>query len=281
MEKLCILAAVLCSLPAFGQMYSTGNITTSGSTCAVTNACIPLTLANSPALSTASATIVVSGTFTGTIQFEASTDGVNFVAIPGVPVAGGTSVSSATAPGTWSFGIAALGYMRARASAFASGTALVTIQASGGTSASPGGSAGTSTSNPLFVNTSTTDPCLNSSIAKSSVPINIATATTTSLVAVSGATTVYVCGFSLTISQVVTTANTIQFEYGTGAACVGSPTALTGLYGAGGVTAAAPIPIHMQGPGTIFKSAASNGVCAVTAIGASGSFQGVLTFVQQ
>lgn len=132
MKKLLILVAVLCSLPVFGQMSSTGNITASGSTCGTTNACIPLTLFNSPTLSTTSATVVISGTFTGTLQFEASTDGVNFIAIPGFPLAGGASVTSATSTGTWSFSIAALTQMRVRASAFASGTAAITIQASGG-----------------------------------------------------------------------------------------------------------------------------------------------------
>lgn len=125
------------------------------------------------------------------------------------------------------------------------------------------------------------DPCQSPNIAKSSVPINITSTATTSLVAVSGATTVYVCGISLTISEVATTPNTILFEYGTGAACTG-PVALTGLYGAGGITAGDPIPVSYGGAGmTIFKSAASNGVCALTAIGGSGSFQGVLTYVQQ
>lgn len=125
------------------------------------------------------------------------------------------------------------------------------------------------------------DPCQNSAIAKSSVVINISTAATTALVAVSGSTTVFVCGFSLTISEVVTTANTILFEQGTGATCAGAPTALTGTYGAGGVLAAAPITVVVPGGSTAFKTAASNGLCAVTAIGATGSFQGVLTFVQQ
>jgi len=125
------------------------------------------------------------------------------------------------------------------------------------------------------------DPCQSPNIAKSSAPINITTATTTSLVAVSGSTTVYVCGFSVTISEVITTPNTILFEYGTGAACT-SPTVLTGLYGGGGVTAGDPIPVSYGGAGmTVFKSAASAGICALTAIGGSGSFQGVLTYVQQ
>ena len=124
------------------------------------------------------------------------------------------------------------------------------------------------------------DPCA-SGLAKSQAVINITTATTTSLVAVSGSTVVYVCGFSATISQVITTPNTIQFEYGTGAACTG-PVVMTGLYGGGGVTAGAPITVSYGGAGsTIFKTTASQGVCALTAIGATGSFQGVLTYVQQ
>ena len=129
--------------------------------------------------------------------------------------------------------------------------------------------------------TSVNDPCASSGVTKSSAVINISTATTTALVPVSGSTSVYVCGFSATISQVVTTANTLQFEYGTGTACASGPTVLTGAYGAGGVTAGAPLFIAEDGHGTIFKSPASNGICAVTTIGASGNFAGVLSFVQQ
>ena len=124
------------------------------------------------------------------------------------------------------------------------------------------------------------DPCQSPNIAKSSAVVNITTAGTTSLVPVSGSTVFYVCGISLTISQVATTANTVLFEYGTGAACTG-PVPLTGNYSAGGITAGAPIVVNASNGGTIFKSAASNGVCALTTIGASGSFQGVLTYVQQ
>jgi hypothetical protein len=130
-----------------------------------------------------------------------------------------------------------------------------------------------------YLSVQNADPC--SYAAKSSASIAITTATTTSLVAVSGSTAVYVCGFSITISQVVTTANTFQFEYGTGASCTGTH-ALSGTYGAGGVTAGIPIVVSSGGAGsTIFTAPASNGICAVTAIGASGSFEGVLTYVQQ
>lgn len=125
------------------------------------------------------------------------------------------------------------------------------------------------------------DPC--SYAQKSSVAIAITSATTTAMVAVSGSTTVYVCGFNFTVSQVITTANTLKFESGTGTACSTPVASLTGTYGTGGITAGEPLHIHSAGGGssTIFSGGASNGICAVTTIGASGSFEGVLTYVQQ
>jgi hypothetical protein len=36
-----------------------------------------------------------------------------------------------------------------------------------------------------------------------------------------------------------------------------------------------------HGLSTIFKAPASQGICAVTTIGATGAFEGVLTYVQQ
>lgn len=126
-----LLYLILCT-PCFAQLSSTGNITATGSTCATTNACIALNLFNSPTVSTTSASIVVTGTFSATLQFEASTDGITFASIPGGPLAGGSAVTSITGTGTWNFGIAALNVIRVRASAYTSGTATVTIQASAG-----------------------------------------------------------------------------------------------------------------------------------------------------
>lgn len=127
----------------------------------------------------------------------------------------------------------------------------------------------------------TTDPCQSSSISKAGVAINISTAATTQLVAPVAGKTVFVCSFVFTISQVVTTANTLQFTTGTGATCGTGTVNQTGLFGAGGVTAAAPIVVASGEGATIFSGASGAGACAVTAIGASGSFQGVLTFVQK
>jgi hypothetical protein len=124
------------------------------------------------------------------------------------------------------------------------------------------------------------DPCQSFSTPKSSVVINITTATTTQLVALSGSTSIYVCGFALTISQVITTANTLQFEYGTGTACATGTTVLTGSFGAGGITAGLPLVIVDETPGMLFKAPSGTALCALTAIGATGSFQGVLSYVQ-
>lgn len=135
---------------------------------------------------------------------------------------------------------------------------------------------GTVTNTPV-----STDPCQSSAVAKSRAAISVTTATTTALVAPSASTTVYVCGFTISISQVVTTANTIKFVRGTGGACVTGPTDLTGAFGTGGVTAAAPIVVSSGTGGTQFATNAADGLCVTTTIGASAAFMGYVTFVQQ
>lgn len=129
--------------------------------------------------------------------------------------------------------------------------------------------------------TTAVDPCASPSTAKLSAVINISTATTTALVAPVASQVVYVCSFSMTISQVVTTANTIKFVRGTGATCGTGTADLTGAFGTGGVTAAAPIVVASGAGAMQFKGNASDGVCATTTIGGSAAFTGVLTYVQQ
>lgn len=127
-----------------------------------------------------------------------------------------------------------------------------------------------------------TDPCAGGSVAKSSVAISVTSATTTSLVAASGTTTVYVCGYSFTIAPSATSADTALIERGTGAACVTTQAALTGTYGNGDLTSAAPATVVSVGNAgqTVVKSAGSDAICLVTA-GTAVNVQGVLTYVQQ
>jgi hypothetical protein len=125
------------------------------------------------------------------------------------------------------------------------------------------------------------DPCQIASNPKTSVPINITTATTTQLVALSGTTTIYACGVTMTIAPSGTSADTATFEYGTGASCGTGTTVLTGAFGAGDLTTATGVtPITFADPGTTFKTAAGNALCLLSA-GTTVNIQGVLTYVQQ
>lgn len=113
------------------------------------------------------------------------------------------------------------------------------------------------------------DPCANPTVAKSSVALNISSATTTALVAAVASQVVYVCGFNASLTG---TAPSLRLQYGTGGTCGSGTTNLTGTYLP---TSGSYITSEAK-----FKTAASNELCAVSA-GTSPSIQGVLTYVQQ
>ena len=110
------------------------------------------------------------------------------------------------------------------------------------------------------------DPCLDPNTVKSSVAIAIATATTTSLVAVSGTTAVYVCSLTATVGA----SSTLSLEYGTSTGCTGTH-AMTGVYtpATGGAITVPELAV----------TPASQGVCAVTT--GTGGQNGVMTYVQE
>lgn len=125
------------------------------------------------------------------------------------------------------------------------------------------------------------DPCQTPGIAKSSFPITFTTATTTQLVAAVAGKVVYACGASFTIAPSAVTADTFSFIAGTGAACVAAQVTLTGSYGNGDLTTAAPVvPVSIISSGTVFSSAIGSGVCGLTT-GTSVSVNGILSYVQQ
>lgn len=273
--KRLILALLLAALPLCGQnlTQTSGLITSGGSTCSPATNCIVLQLPPDAA----TGVVTLSGTFSATVQFELSADGVNYVAANASPQPSGAIVNSATAAGTWSIPVAGMTYLRARASSFSSGQVNAFLQATLGASSFPP----TSTTTVSIANTvGSGDPCQNPAVAKSSVSIAISSATTTQLVALSGSTIVYVCGF--TASAIAGTNPSLQFEYGTGSSCGTGTTVLTGAMATGvTVSATAPGPIFTDPRGaTAFKTAAGNALCAVTA-GTTPNFQGYLTFVQQ
>lgn len=70
----------------------------------------------------------VSGTWTGTITFEASVDGANWVTFNVTPSASGTDVSTTTANGAWSKQNNGYQAFRARFSTASSGTPVIVIR---------------------------------------------------------------------------------------------------------------------------------------------------------
>lgn len=128
-----------------------------------------------------------------------------------------------------------------------------------------------------------TDSCQDLSQQKTSAFANITTATTTALVAPSGTTNIYVCSYEIT-SFSATTPNTVILENGTGAACATSPTALSPTMTQSAATVAPPAqPIiwRRQGPGTVFQTGTSQGLCALTTVGTTPNIAIWITYIQQ
>jgi hypothetical protein len=119
-----------------------------------------------------------------------------------------------------------------------------------------------------------TDPCGSWGIVKQSVPINVSAAATAQLVAISGSTKVFVCGFSFTMVGAV---QSIQFEYGTGTTCGTGTNVLTGAFADG--TVSDIVVTYGGGEMTIFGTPAGQALCVLSTTTAS--VQGVLTYVQQ
>lgn len=137
LNKLALLV-FLSALPAFGQTY-TGSLTASATSCASIGASCVIGQVNS---SNGAATFSLSGSFSGTVQFEALADATNnnWVALSVTPSNSTTTVTSATAAGTWQANIAGYTAVRIRCSAFSSGPIAATIVVSNQTARS--GSAG-------------------------------------------------------------------------------------------------------------------------------------------
>lgn len=124
MKKLLLLLCLFAA-PCFAQSNG-GAITATAATCPTSNttSCV---VANVPIKSTYGV-IAITGTFSATLQFEASGDGgASWVAISATPSNSATAVTSTTAVGTWQVNIQGYYGLRVRCSAFTSGTAQVSI----------------------------------------------------------------------------------------------------------------------------------------------------------
>jgi hypothetical protein len=129
-----LLAIVCLSLPAAAQvvgpspvfLYDRG---TSGSITS-TGLCPGTSCITGQAPGTATLTIGVTGTWVATLAFQGSFDGVNFFAVPAYPQAGGAPVLATAANGNFYVAYAGLNAIRVNATAYTSGTAAVTMEAS-------------------------------------------------------------------------------------------------------------------------------------------------------
>lgn len=108
-------------------------------------------------------------------------------------------------------------------------------------------------------------------IFPSSVSVNVTSATTTQLVALSGSTIIRVGAITL----IDAVAATVQLEYGTGTACGTGTTALTGPMS---LAANTPLTIHL-GSDAALRTAAGAALCVVTGSGTTG-LAGFISYAQ-
>ena len=73
--------------------------------------------------------VQVTGTFSGTLQFEVTIDGTNFVAVPALNVTTGTEATTTTGAGVFRFDVVGISQVRVGSTAWTSGTATLTLVA--------------------------------------------------------------------------------------------------------------------------------------------------------
>jgi hypothetical protein len=263
MKKLFLL--LLLSLPALAQLQGppqpqTGSLTAANTGC-IAASCLLVTV---PA-DASTATVILSGTWSATAQFEVCADTQTnctgtvgtWFSINGQPLPTGQQVTSALANGIWQFDIAGFTNFRVRVSAYSSGTVSASVLLGFGVTG---------------IQSQPVDPCASAAVDKSSFSVAISTATTTVVQAGSTGKRVYVCAFTIIWSSGTTP--TIQFEVGTGGTC-GTPTVKTG---------AMALPVTsgqglIAGAGhTLFSGTAGQDMCIVST-GTTPTVNGWVTFV--
>jgi hypothetical protein len=182
--KRLIIILILLALARAAPAQQKVNLTASGTTCAsgVSAACLSVSVDPTQG----GATFTLTGTFSATVQFEASGDGgATWVALNVTPSNSTTAVTSATATGTWQANVAGYTNVRERVSTFSSGPVVASIiestasaRAGGG-----GGGAGTITGSGTagFVTEFTAATALGNSLCDEGVTVaNVLTCTDTS-----------------------------------------------------------------------------------------------------
>jgi hypothetical protein len=90
-------------------------------------------------LNVSSVAVALSGTWSGTVQFMASTNGSVWASISATPLAGGSPVTSATASGIWTISPGGAAYVCAYASTYTTGPIVVSMSATTAAQASANG----------------------------------------------------------------------------------------------------------------------------------------------
>ena len=263
-----------------GQAAPPNDVTTGPSTCTTTGGCNAITVSTQGSGSTG---LIVSGSGTGmSFTIQGSVDGTNFVNIAAynqtAVVAAGTAL---TANGTWQVCPAGFKLFRTLWTGLTGGTVTITENASAGSCPTPqtagGGVAddivavggnpaalgnGTAGSNTLRIATAIS--------GQPTVAINVSTAVTTQIVALSSGKAIYVLNWS----ALAAAADNITWEYGTGTLCATGTTALSGAYNLGtngGMVVG-------NGAATVLFVPASNALCLVTS--AATQLSGSLSYYQ-
>ncbi len=146
MKRYCLLVIALLALSVqgFGQSQTvTGSITATDSVCRPAS-CVLYVLPTTGNVGTVS--VQITGSYTATLSFYMTVDGVNFVLASGAPIGSSTTVTSTASNGIWLFSTPGILAVRVLCTAFVSGTASVTMQASsipaGGSGSGGGGGGG-------------------------------------------------------------------------------------------------------------------------------------------
>lgn len=122
------------------------------------------------------------------------------------------------------------------------------------------------------------DPCNSDQIVKQHAFAQITTATTTSLIAVPAnpAQAIFVCSANAQLFS-TTTADTLKFVTGTGAAC-SSPVTVSATYtNAAGATAS----VALSNSPNVLTVPAASGFCATTTVGSTPTVSVDVTYVVQ
>jgi hypothetical protein len=124
------------------------------------------------------------------------------------------------------------------------------------------------------------DPCQAPGYLKTEAAATITTATTTQLIALSAGTFIYVCGFVVNMTGTVT-ADTLQFEQGTGASCATNTFVLGPVFNSGVLSNGATDIVYGPGSTLIQTTVSGRALCAVSTVGTGPSIAVQINYVQQ